>query len=94
MDAADTLYLQPLGFTGTAQPAFIPNEFYPTTGVKSLELATSLGQDQQIMVSDIEGQIAAGGVSPENPVVVFAYSQGADAASLSMSELAQPRRAQ
>jgi hypothetical protein len=32
VDAADTLYLQPLGFTGTAQPAFIPNEFYPTTG--------------------------------------------------------------
>jgi hypothetical protein len=89
VDAADTLYLQPLGFTGTAQPAFIPNEFYPTTGVKSLELGTSLSQDQQIMVSDIEGQIAAGGVSPENPVVVFAYSQGADAASLSMSELAQ-----
>ena len=89
VDAADTLYLQPLGFTGTAQPAFIPNEFYPTTGVKSLELGTSLGQDQQIMVSDIESQIAAGGVSPENPVVVFAYSQGADAASLSMSELAQ-----
>ena len=89
VDAADTLYLQPLGFTGTAQPAFIPNEFYPTTGVKSLELGTSLSQDQQIMVSDIEGQIAAGGVSPENPVVVFAYSQGADAASLSMSELAR-----
>jgi hypothetical protein len=70
VDAADTLYLQPLGFTGTAQSAFIPNEFFPVTGIKSLELATSLGQDQQIMVSDIEGQIAAGGVSPENPVVV------------------------
>ena len=87
VDAADTLYLQPLGFTGTAQPAFIPNEFYPTTGVKSLELGASLAQGQQIMVSDIEGQIAAGGVSPENPVVVFAYSQGADVASLTMSQL-------
>src|ERR1700757_27464 len=89
VDAADTLYLQPLGFTGTAQSSFEPNGLYPLTGVHSLGLGTSLGQDQQIMVSDIEGQIAAGGVSPENPVVVFAYSQGADAASLSMSELAR-----
>src|SRR5258707_950755 len=56
VDAADTLYLQPLGFTGTAQPAFIPNGAYPVTGVKSLELGTSLGQDQQIMVAEIEGQ--------------------------------------
>jgi hypothetical protein len=87
VDAADTLYLQPLGFTGTAQSAFIPNEFYPTSGVKSLELATSLSQGQQLMVSDIEGQIAAGGVSSENPVVVFAYSQGADVASLTMQQL-------
>src|ERR1700745_865959 len=57
VDAADTLYLQPNGFTGTAQPAFIPNELYPITGVHSLGLGTSLGQDQQIMVSDIESQI-------------------------------------
>jgi hypothetical protein len=89
VDAVDTLYLQPLGFTGTAESSFIPDGLYPLTGVKSLELGTSLGQDQQIMVSDIEGQIAAGGVSPENPVVVFSYSQSADAASLTMSQLAQ-----
>src|ERR1700751_1249112 len=85
--AADTLYLQPNGFTGTAQPAFIPNELYPITGVHSLGLGTSLGQDQQIMVSDIEGQIAAGGVSPENPVVVFGFSQSSLAASLIMPQL-------
>ena len=87
--AADTLYLQPLGFTGTSQSSFIPDAFYPLTGVKSLGAVTSLGQDQQIMVSDIEGQIAAGGVSPENPVVVFGYSQSTDAASQIMSQLAQ-----
>jgi hypothetical protein len=89
VDAADSLYLQPLGFTGTAQSSFIPDGLSPLTGVKSLELGTSLGQDQQIIVADIEGQIAAGGVSPENPVVVFGYSQSSDAASLAMSELAQ-----
>jgi hypothetical protein len=89
VDAADTLYLQPLGFTGTTQPEFEPNGAFPLTGVKSLEVGTSFSQDQPIMVSDIENQIAAGGVSPENPVVVFGYSQSTDAASLIMSQLAQ-----
>jgi hypothetical protein len=87
VDAADTLYLQPLGFTGTTQPEFEPNGAYPLTGVKSLEIGTSFSQDQPIMVSDVESQIAAGGVSPENPVVVFGYSQSTDAASLIMQQL-------
>ena len=87
VDAADTLYLQPLGFTGTTQSAFEPNELYPVTGPTSLGLGTSLGQDQQIMVADIESQIAGGGVSPENPVVVFGYDQSAESASLSMQQL-------
>ncbi len=87
VDAADTLYLQPRGFTGTAQPAFEPNGAYPLTGVKSLPFDTSLAQDQQIMVSDIQGQIAAGGVSATNPVVVFGYSQSSDAASQIMQQL-------
>jgi len=87
VDAADTLYLQQLGFTGTAQSSVIPDEAYPLTGVKSLGFGTSLGQDQQIMVSDIENQIAAGGVNPENPVAVFGYSQSSDAASLIMQQL-------
>jgi PE-PPE domain len=89
VDAANSLYLQPLGFTGTAQSSFIPNGLYSITGVHSLDLGTSLGQDQQIMVADIESQIAAGAASPENPVVVFGYSQSAEAASLAMSELYQ-----
>ena len=88
VDAANTLYLQPLGFTGTAESSFIPDGLYPLTGIKSLELGPSLAQGQQIMVSDIEGQIAGGGVSPENPVVVFGYSQSAAVASLAMSQLA------
>ncbi|HUB54437.1 MAG TPA: PE-PPE domain-containing protein [Mycobacterium sp.] len=89
VDAADTLYLQQLGFTGTTQPEYIPDEAYPLAGVKSEGIGTSFSQDQQIMVSDIENQIAAGGVSPENPVVVSGYSQSSDAASLTMSQLAQ-----
>ena len=87
VDAADTLYLQQLGFTGTAQSSYIPDGLYPLTGIKSLGGDTSLSQDQPIMVSDIESQIAGGGVSPENPVVVFGYSQSSDASSHIMSEL-------
>ena len=87
VDAVDALYLQALGFTGTAQSSFVPDGLSPLTGVHSLGLGTSLGQDQQIMVSDIEGQISAGGVSPENPVVVFGYSQSSLAASLIMPQL-------
>jgi hypothetical protein len=89
VDAADTLYLEQLGFTGTAESSFTPEGASPLTGVHSLEGGTSVDQGEQIMVSDIESQIAAGGVSPENPVVVFGYSQSTDIASLTMSELAQ-----
>jgi hypothetical protein len=89
VDAAEQLYLQPDGFTGTGQSSYIPDQLYPLTGPNSLEVVTSLAQDQQDMLADIENQIAGGGVSPENPVVVFGYSQSSDAASLIMSQLAQ-----
>ncbi|MBV8862791.1 MAG: PE-PPE domain-containing protein, partial [Mycobacterium sp.] len=89
VDAADQLYLQPDGFTGTTQSSYIPDQVYPLTGPSSLQAVTSLAQDQSDMVSDIENQIAGGGVTPENPVVVFGYSQSSDAASQVMSQLAQ-----
>jgi hypothetical protein len=87
VNTADQLYLQPNGFTGIAQPEFIPNGLRPFTGMNSLGFGTSLNQDQPIMISEIENQIAAGGVSPDNPVVVFGYSQSSDAASLIMQQL-------
>jgi hypothetical protein len=87
VDAADQLYLQPNGFTGTLQSEFIPNGLRPFTGLNSLGYGMSLNQDQPIMISEIENQIAAGGVSPDNPVVVFGYSQGSDAASLIMQQV-------
>jgi len=86
VDAADTLYLQPLGFTGTAESSYTP-EGSSALDPNTLGYGTSLGQDQQIMVSDIESQIAGGGVSPENPVVVFGYSQSSEASSLLMQQL-------
>jgi hypothetical protein len=87
VDTAGQLYLEPNGFTGTLQAEYIPNGLKPFTGMNSLGLGTSLNQDQPIMISDIEHQIAAGGVSPDNPVVVFGYSQSSDAASLIMQQL-------
>jgi PE-PPE domain len=81
VDAADTLYLQQLGFTGTAQSSYTP-EGSSALDPNTLPYGMSLGQDQSIMVSDIESQIAAGGVSPENPVVIFGYSQSSEASSL------------
>jgi hypothetical protein len=86
VDAADTLYLQPLGFTGTAESSYTP-EGSSALDPNTLGYGTSLGQDQSIMVSDIESQIAGGGVSPENPVVVFGYSQSSEASSLLMQQL-------
>ncbi len=86
VDAANTLYLQPLGFTGTANSSFTP-EGSSALDPNTLGYGTSLGQDQQIMVSDIESQIAGGGVTPEDPVVVFGYSQSSEASSLLMHQL-------
>ena len=85
VDAADTLYLQQLGFTGTGDRRTYPRVV--CVGPQQLAYGTSLDQDQSIMVSDIESQIAGGGVSPENPVVVFGYSQSSEAASLLMQQL-------
>ena len=86
VDAADTLYLQQLGFTGTGQSSYTP-EGSSALDPNTIGYGTSLGQDQSIMVSDIESQIAGGGVSPENPVVVFGYSQSSEASSLLMPQL-------
>ncbi|BBX47065.1 PE-PPE domain-containing protein [Mycobacterium cookii] len=86
VDAADTLYLQHLGFTGTAQSSYTP-EGSSALNPDTLPYGASLDQDQAIMVSGIESQIAGGGVSAENPVVVFGYSQSSEASSLLMQQL-------
>ncbi len=85
--AADSMYLQPLGFTGSTEPLFTPEGLYPVTGVKSLPTDTSFAQGQQILDSAVQSQINAGGVDAANPVVVFGWSQSSSVASLTMSEL-------
>lgn len=89
VDAADMLYLQPLGYTGTPQALFTPAGFYPTTGVKSLPAFVSETQGAQILSETVSRQIAGGGVDATNPVVVFGYSQSSALSSLAMARLAE-----
>jgi PE-PPE domain-containing protein len=86
--AVDDLYLQPRGFDGTIQAPWTPEGLYPVTGVHSLPVETSFAQEEQILDSAIQGQIAAGGVDAANPVVVFGWSQSADFSGLTEPLLA------
>jgi hypothetical protein len=87
LDAADTLYLEPRGFTGSPQALFTPEGFYPTTGVNSLTADASEAQGAQILDAAIHGQIAGGNVDAANPVVVFGYSQSSAISSPTMEQL-------
>lgn len=87
LDAVNTLYLQPDGFTGTLEPGFVPNGLYPITGIRSLGFGTSVGQGQSMMFSAIGSQLASGEFNSENPLVVVGYSQTSTVASLVMSQL-------
>jgi PE-PPE domain len=87
VDAADTLYLQPRGFTGTPQALDTPEGFYPTTGVDSLTVDASEAQGAQILDDAITGQIAGGNVDAANPVVVFGYSQSSAMSTFTMQQL-------
>ncbi len=87
VDAADTLYLEPRGFTGSPQALDTPEGFYPTTGVNSLTVDASEAQGAQILDGAITGQIAGGNVDAANPVVVFGYSQSSALSSMTMQQL-------
>lgn len=78
LDAANTLYLQPHGFTGALQSLFTPENSSPT----------SESQGVQILDATILQKIDSGDVNAENPVVVFGYSQSSSIASDVMRQLA------
>ncbi len=88
VNAADQLYLEPRGFTGTPQALDTPEGFYPVTGVHSLPFDTSAAQGQQILDAAILHEIATGNADAANPVVVYGVSQSAVFASTTMTELA------
>lgn len=87
LNAFDKLYLQPHGFTGDMRAVTTPESLYPFTGPFSMTFDNSTTQGQQIILDAIKAQIAAGGVSHANPVVVSGYSQSSTIDSLLMSRL-------
>lgn len=88
LDAFERLYLTPHGFTGTTVPVTTPESLYPFTGPFSMTFDNSTSQGLQIIEDAIKAQIAAGGVSAENPVVVGGYSQSSSIDSLLIPKLA------
>lgn len=88
LDAFEALYLTPHGFTGATVPVTMPESLYPFTGPFSMTFDNSTAQGVQIMLDQIKAQIAAGGVSADNPVVVGGYSQSSSVDSLLMPKLA------
>ncbi|MEB3021676.1 PE-PPE domain-containing protein [[Mycobacterium] crassicus] len=88
VDAANTYYLAPRGFDGTLQPVVTPESLWPLTGIKNLTTDESFAQGGRILADAITQQIAGGHVDAANPVVVFAYSQGATVETQAMSLLA------
>ncbi len=78
LDATNTLYLEPLGFGGSLQSLFTPENIS----------STSQARGEQILDSTILQKIASGDVSAQNPLVVFGYSQSAAISSAVMRQLA------
>jgi hypothetical protein len=87
-DFADTLYLEPRGFTGTTEILTTPEGLYPFSGPFTEEFDQSEAQGQQIVDAAILNQIAEGQVDAANPVIVDGYSQSSVISSLLMQQLA------
>ncbi|OBH15270.1 PE-PPE domain-containing protein [Mycolicibacter terrae] len=79
VNAANLFYLQPHGFTGTAQSLFTPQLYFPGN--------LSEVQGAQILAEAINKEVATGEVNAENPVYVFGYSQSAAMSAMTMEQL-------
>lgn len=79
VNAANLLYLQPHGFTGTAHSLFTPQLYFPGN--------LSEVQGAQILAEAIAKEIADGQVNAANPVYVFGYSQSSAMSSMTMEQL-------
>ena len=95
VDAAEKLYLEPLGFSdassicdiaGTA-PCDAPLQVLTTPEV--FEFGPSSLQDETDIISAVEAEYAAGDMSATDPLTVFAYSQSVLAASAAEKVLSQ-----
>lgn len=88
-DTAAQLYLQPHGFTGTQGTP----QYTPASGdhpyLFSHKPDPSVTEGAHDLVTSIHDRIDAGGVSADNPIYVFGYSQSAVVANLAMKLLSQ-----
>ena len=78
-ESAAMLYLQPHGFTGTAQIL--------TTPELGNNFNLSMAEGSQILTNAIVSQIQGGGVNAQNPVVAFGYSQSSVMSTFTMEQL-------
>lgn len=79
-DLAHDLYLQPHGFTGSMEILTTPERLF-------FDKAGSRIEGAEIVTAAVLQQIAGGGVSADDPVVVFGYSQSAGFSTLTMQQL-------
>jgi hypothetical protein len=87
VDAAEKLYLEPLGFSSAASicdivataPCDAPLQVLTTPEL--FEFGPSSLQDETDIISAVEAEYAAGDMSATDPLTVFAYSQSVIAAS-------------
>ena len=87
VDAAESLYLEPLGFSGAASicdmvgtaPCDAPLQVLTTPEL--FEFGPSSLQDETDIVDAVEAEYQAGDMSATDPLTVFAYSQSVIAAS-------------
>ena len=94
VDAAESLYLEPLGFSGGTSicdmvgtaPCDAPLQVLTTPEV--FEFGPSSLQDETDIISAVEAEYAAGNMSASDPLTVFAYSQSVIAASAAEKVLA------
>jgi PE-PPE domain len=81
-DAATNLYLDPLGFNGTATTLNIPEY------IQGDDLEKAVGVGVQDLVNAVETQYNAGAINATDPLYIFGYSQSAVEASLAEQQLA------
>jgi hypothetical protein len=87
VDTAESLFLKPLGFADAASicdmvasaPCDAPLQVLTTPEV--FEFGPASLQDETDIISAVEAQYAAGDMSVDHPLTVFAYSQSVIAAS-------------
>ena len=70
VDAVDTLYLEPLGFSPTGTITVLHTPETPDFG-------PSISQGDAILISTVEADYNAGDMSPSDPLTIVGYSQSA-----------------